>query len=116
MSYFNKILLLLIYLIFNYSIADNNDIKINKIFSGIYFLNGVNEEPNAINQGAIANIAVIIGKKAVLVYDAGPSKSFALKLIKKIKSLTNAPIKYLIISHRHFDHAYGVEAFIEQGA
>lgn len=89
---------------------------LNEILPGILFYSAKNEEANNLNQGAIANKIAILGEKYILVFDAGPSKIFAEKFIKEVRKFSNNPIKYLVISHRHFDHAYGIEAYIQQKA
>ena len=61
----------------------------------------------------IANLGIIVGEKSILVVDAGPSKALAKKFIRIIKKISDKPIRYLIITHRHFDHSYGMEAFKE---
>ena len=71
----------LFFLLIKNSIAENNDILLNEILPGILVYNGKNEEQNEINQGAIANKIAIIGNKAILVYDSGPSKKFAESFI-----------------------------------
>ena len=108
----NIVTVFLFFLFINYSIAENNDILLNEILPGILVYNGKNEEQNEINQGAIANKIAIIGNKAILVYDSGPSKNFAESFMKEVRKYSNNPIKYLVVSHRHFDHAYGIEAYI----
>ncbi len=105
-------MLFLFFLSIKYSIAGNNNILFNEVLPGILVYNGKNEEPNYINQGAIANKVAIIGNKFILVYDAGSSKKFAENFIKELRKYSNNPIKYLVVSHRHFDHAYGIEAYI----
>ena len=101
------------FLLIKYSIAENNNILLNEILPGILVYYGQNVEQNEINQGAIANKIAIIGDKAILVYDSGPSKKFAENFIKELRKYSNNPIKYLVVSHRHFDHAYGIEAYIQ---
>ena len=113
---FRLLIFILAYLIFFKCIADNSEIFLKKIDRGFWFYNATNQEPNEINQGRIANVAVLIGREYILVYDSGPSKLFASILIKQIKKISKKPIKYLVISHRHFDHSFGIEAFIEEGA
>ena len=103
----------LFFLFIKYNIAQNNQILLNEILPGILIYYGQNEEPNKINKGAIANKVAIIGSESILVYDAGPSKQFAEKFIKELSKHSKKPIKYLVISHRHFDHAYGIEAYIK---
>ena len=112
----SNFLILLFYLIINNCIADNKKLTIKEVSKNLWVYNASNEAPNKLNNGLIANVTAIIGEKHILVYDAGPSKQFAKSFINKIKTISNKPIKYLIISHRHFDHAYGIESFIEEGA
>ncbi|MAH88687.1 MAG: hypothetical protein CMJ06_01340 [Pelagibacterales bacterium] len=101
------------FIVINYSIAENSDILLNEILPGVLVYNGQNEEQNQTNQGAIANKVAIIGSEAILVYDTGPSKKFAENFIKQVQKYSENPIKYLVVSHRHFDHAYGIEAYIQ---
>ena len=116
-NYFLKLIIISFFLFFlflKYNIAENNQILLNEILPGILLYYGENEKPNKINKGAIANKIAIIGKKSILVYDAGPSKQFAERFIKELRKYSKKPIKYLVISHRHFDHAYGIEAYIKK--
>lgn len=109
-------LFIIFYLIINNCIADNNKLFLKEVSKNLWVYNAVNETPNKYNNGLIANVTAIIGEDHTLVYDAGPSKQFAKSFIKRIKKISSNPIKYLVISHRHFDHAYGIEAFIKEGA
>ena len=116
-NYFLKLIIISFFLFFlflKYNIAENNQILLNEILPGILLYYGENEEPNNINKGAIANKVAIIGNKSILVYDAGPSKEFAERFIKELRKYSKKPIKYLVISHRHFDHAYGIEAYLKK--
>ncbi len=118
-SYFFKLIIisfLLFFLFIKYNIAKNNQILLNEILPGLLLYYGENEEPNKINKGAIANKVAIIGNKSILVYDAGPSRQFAEIFIKELRKYSKKPIKYLVISHRHFDHAYGIEVYIKNNA
>ena len=118
-KYYIRLKIITFFLFFSfikYSIADNNQILLNEILPGLLLYNGKNEEPNNINNGAIANKVAIIGSKSILVFDAGPSRKFAEKFIKELRKYSKKPIKYLVISHRHFDHAFGIEAYINKKA
>ncbi|MFO7827466.1 MAG: MBL fold metallo-hydrolase [Bacteroidales bacterium] len=57
------------------------------------------------------NIVFLITKKGVVVVDAGGSPGNAQNIIQAIKSKTDSPIKYLIYTHSHRDHIYGVSEF-----
>lgn len=42
--------------------------------------------------------------------------NIAKRYVEEIKRITSAPIKYLVYSHHHFDHAVGGKAFKAEGA
>lgn len=57
------------------------------------------------------NIAFIVTRKGVVVVDAGATPNNAKKIISLIKSVTKKPIKFLILTHLHGDHTYGISAY-----
>jgi glyoxylase-like metal-dependent hydrolase (beta-lactamase superfamily II) len=57
------------------------------------------------------NSAVIIGDDHVLVMEAQATPVMAKALIEKIRSVTDKPIKYLILSHYHAVRVLGASAF-----
>jgi glyoxylase-like metal-dependent hydrolase (beta-lactamase superfamily II) len=53
----------------------------------------------------------------VIVVESPLNDDRALAVLKETRTLVpNKPIKYLIVSHHHFDHAGGVRAFAGEGA
>ena len=77
---------------------------------------GKNESLSETNGGAIANTGFIVGEESVLVIDAGPSYLYALEMIKFIRETTNADIKYLVVTHHHPDHSFGLSKFLDIGS
>ena len=61
--------------------------------------------------------SVVIEMKDHLIVVEGPlNDDRALAVIKEARTLVpNKPIKYLVVSHHHFDHAGGVRAFAGEG-
>jgi len=59
----------------------------------------------------VANSVVIIGGEEVLLVDssAGPGEGAALR--DAIRTITTKPIRYVVDTHFHFDHALGHAAF-----
>jgi cyclase len=59
------------------------------------------------------NAAVILLEDGVLVVDAYNKPSAARALIAQIKTLTEKPVKYLVVTHPHYDHFQGASAFVD---
>lgn len=56
-------------------------------------------------------------KDHVIVVEAPLDDNRAVAVIGEVRSLVpNKPIRYLVASHHHFDHAGGVRAFVAEGA
>ena len=53
------------------------------------------------------NIVAVIGRDAVLLFDAGHHPAMTRDIVAQIKQLTPLPIRYLAISHWHDDHWLG---------
>lgn len=59
----------------------------------------------------LTNAGVIVGEEGVLVIDSLRVPSFARDLIADVKRLTPKPIRYVVDTHSHWDHAWGNEEF-----
>lgn len=57
------------------------------------------------------NSGVVIGDDGVLVVDATATPVMARELIRRIRSVTDKPIKYVILSHYHAVRVLGASAF-----
>lgn len=86
---------------------------IQEIAPNLFMRRGVDQDASAQNRDAIANIGFIVGKDAVLVTDSGGSLADGRWLRQQIKAKTDKPIRYVVISHVHPDHAFGAGAFHE---
>ncbi|MFB4160296.1 MBL fold metallo-hydrolase [Geomicrobium sp. JSM 1781026] len=56
-------------------------------------------------------LGVICGENASLVVDAGNSSLHAQELISEVKRLRLPPIKYVVVTHAHWDHFLGVNEY-----
>jgi cyclase len=59
----------------------------------------------------VANAIVIVGDGGVAVVDPGAGPAEARVLHAAIGRITTLPVRYVIDTHFHFDHAFGNEAF-----
>jgi glyoxylase-like metal-dependent hydrolase (beta-lactamase superfamily II) len=88
---------------------------LQKISNHVYaYVNCTNPSPSANSFGA--NVGVIIGKDGVLVVDTLVSAKEGRRLLADIRKITDKPIKFVVNTHYHLDHAWGNCAFVETGA
>ena len=62
---------------------------------------------------SFGNMGVVETDEGLVIFDV-PQKRLAPRAFKRLREITNKPVKYLIISHGHFDHAYGFEPIVEE--
>jgi len=68
------------------------------------------------NGGFISNAGFVVTDAGVVVIDSLGSPPLAVELLKRIRKVTDKPIKKVIITHYHADHLYGAQVFKELGA
>ena len=78
-----------------------------EIASGVYFATGA----GPVNVGS--NAMVVVNEHDVLLVDSHITADAARELIASVATLTDKPIRYLVNSHFHFDHAHGNQEFPE---
>ena len=88
-------------------------IRVSEMAPGIFVHFGKHENPDRSNLGDIANIGFIVGSEAVAVVDSGGSVSIGRELKNAIREVSSLPIRYVIITHIHPDHALGTPPFLD---
>jgi len=91
------------------------DMEIKKVSEHVYYVEGIAGIATD-NEGFISNAGFIVTADGVVVFDSLGTPSLAYKLVQKIKTVTNQPIKKVVVSHFHADHIYGLQVFEELGA
>lgn len=94
--------------------AVDDTYPLQQVTDGIYYHQGVHEDANKQNLGAIANVGFIEGDKCIAVIDSGGSYTEGKLLNVAIRKITDKPICYLINTHVHPDHILGNAAFYNQ--
>ncbi len=57
------------------------------------------------------NTAVIVGDDGCLVFDAQSTPAMANKVIERVRTVTDKPIKYVVLSHYHAVRVLGASAY-----
>jgi glyoxylase-like metal-dependent hydrolase (beta-lactamase superfamily II) len=81
-----------------------------------YMVQGVSALGTSANRNFISNAAFVVTRDGVLVVDALGSPVLAVELLAEIRRITPAPVRYLVVTHYHADHIYGLQAFKDAGA
>ncbi len=68
------------------------------------------------NAGFVSNAGFVVTREGVVVFDSLGTPSLGSKLLQTIRTITDAPIKIVVLSHWHADHAYGLQVFEDAGA
>jgi cyclase len=58
-----------------------------------------------------SNAAIIVNENDVIVIDSHISPAAAVALARQLPSITTKPIRYVINTHFHFDHAHGNQVY-----
>jgi glyoxylase-like metal-dependent hydrolase (beta-lactamase superfamily II) len=88
--------------------SDLYAMTIERIADGIY----VAKRPEPLRLFVEGNVTIIINEHDVVVVDAGGAPQAARNVIAEIKKLTPNPVRYVIHTHIHRDHRFGVQAYV----
>jgi len=76
----------------------------------------VGEKDASPSRSFAANAGIVIGRDGVLVVDTLISAKEGERFLADIRKITKKPIKYVVNTHTHLDHAFGNCVFAELGA
>jgi glyoxylase-like metal-dependent hydrolase (beta-lactamase superfamily II) len=77
----------------------------------VYYVVGRPGIPGTRNYGFTSNAGFVVTKDGVVVFDALGTPSLGWALLQKIREVTDKPVRYMVVSHYHADHIYGLQAF-----
>lgn len=82
----------------------------------VWFVQGATALGSPANRNFISNAGFIVTDDGVVVIDALGSPALASELLAEIRRVTPQPVRYVIVTHYHADHIYGLQAFKAAGA
>jgi glyoxylase-like metal-dependent hydrolase (beta-lactamase superfamily II) len=81
----------------------------------VYYIEGLSGVPDTVNEGHTSNAGFVVTPAGVVVFDALGTPALGYRLLQRIREVTDQPVKYVVVSHYHADHIYGLQAFNEHG-
>ena len=87
-----------------------------KVVNGVWSAIGATQPASYQNGGHNNNLSFIVGKKSVLVFNAGGSYFLAKAMHDEIKKITNKPVKYVALENGQGHAMLGSSYWKEQGA
>ena len=91
-------------------------VKAVRIADDVWFVQGETALGSAANRNFVSNAGFVVTGDGVVVIDALGSPELASELIAEVRRVTSQPIRYVIVTHFHADHIYGLQAFKAIGA
>lgn len=91
-------------------------LKLQAVAPSVWFAQGEAALGSPQNRNFISNAGVVVTPAGVVVIDALGSPAAAEALLQAIKRITPQPVRYVVLTHYHADHVYGLQAFKAAGA
>ena len=79
-----------------------------RMADGVYQVTGTGEVY------LMSNAMMLVGDEDVLLVDSHVTPNAANALLRSVRAVTDKPVRYLVNTHYHFDHAHGNQVFPEQ--
>lgn len=96
--------------------ADAQALHAQQVAPQTWMVQGESALGSSANRNFISNAAFVVTREGVLVLDALGSPALAQALLDEIRRITPLPVRYLVVTHYHADHIYGLQVFKAAGA
>ena len=88
-------------------IRETDTHRFEEVAAGVWFATGTG------SVYTMSNALVLVGDEDTLLVDSHVTAAASRALIDSLSVLTDKPVRYLVNSHYHFDHAHGNQSFPE---
>ncbi|HEX4916030.1 MAG TPA: MBL fold metallo-hydrolase [Vicinamibacterales bacterium] len=96
--------------------TDGGGLHSRQIGLHTYYVEGAAGPATRENRGFNSNAGFVVTSDGVVVFDALGTPALGEELVAEIRRRTRAPIRRVILSHYHADHAYGLAPLRAAGA
>ena len=79
--------------------------EFRKVAEGVYLAVGTGV------LSAESNAVVVVNERDVLIVDSETSPAAGWALLHELKRVTTKPVRHLVLTHFHYDHAHGTQSF-----
>ncbi len=90
-------------------------VQARQVADNVWVVQGEAALGSSANRNFISNSGFVVTDDGVLVVDALGSPTLADEMIAEIRRVTTQPIRYLVVTHFHADHIYGLQVFKAAG-
>ena len=94
----------------------SSPLRATQVADKVWMVQGEAALGSGANRNFISNAGFVVTEDGVVVVDGLGSPTLAGELIAEIKRITPQPIRYVVVTHYHADHIYGLQAFKAAGA
>ncbi len=87
------------------TVVESASHRFTEVAEGVWFAAGSG------SVWTMSNALVLVGEFDTLVVDSHVTPAAARALLESLSTITDKPVRYLVNSHYHFDHAHGNQSF-----
>ena len=96
--------------------AQPASIQAVQLSQGVWFVQGNSALGSTGNRNFISNAGFFVTDDGVVVVDALGSPALAQELLREIHRVTPQALRYVVVTHYHADHIYGLQTLAQAGA
>jgi uncharacterized protein (TIGR02145 family) len=86
------------------------DLEFRQLSEGLW----VAYRPDPLRSYVEGNVTILVNDEDVVVVDAGGAPLSARQVITHIRKLTPRPVRYVVLTHIHRDHRFGLQEYVRE--